>query len=130
MCQHYILVSQKQSQNHKFRFHDQTCKKKTNDFLFYSTLASISKKRVGTPAIYETFQGLSTGVLLLKLKSMRVSGASKKSIIQRRCLQKINKMPTIRYQGEYNAELSSTRMEALAGKYLPKNDWVLAEQDW
>ena len=36
------------------------------------------KKRVGTSSIYETFQGLSTGVLLLKLKSMRGSGASKK----------------------------------------------------
>ena len=88
------------------------------------------KKRVGTPTIYEKFQGLSTGVLLLKLKSMRESGASKKSIIQKRSLQNMNTMPTIQYQGEYNAELSSTRMEALAGKYLPKNDWGLAEQDW
>jgi len=32
-------------------------------------------------------RGLSTGVLLLKLKSMRESGASKKSIIQRRWIQ-------------------------------------------
>ena len=29
------------------------------------------------PAIYEKFQGLSTGVLLLKLESMRESGTSK-----------------------------------------------------
>ena len=33
-------------------------------------------------------------------------------------------------QGEYNAELTSARMAALAKKYLPNNDWVLAEQDW
>ena len=50
----------------------------TNNILFCSTIASTSKKRVGTPTIYEKFQGLSTGVLLLKLKSMRGSGASKK----------------------------------------------------
>ena len=61
---------------------------------------------------------------------MRESGASKKIIFQKRSLQNMNTMPAIQYQGEYNAELSSTRMEALARKYLPKNDWVLAEQDW
>jgi len=58
-----------------------------------------------TGATDQQRRGLSTGVLLLKLKRMRESG-------------------------EYNAELSSARMEVLAGKYLPKNDWVLAEQDW
>ena len=40
-CQHYTLVTQKQSQKHKFRFHYKTCKKETKNILFCSTLASI-----------------------------------------------------------------------------------------
>ena len=33
-------------------------------------------------------------------------------------------------EGEYNAQLTSEHMQALAGKYLPNNDFFLAEQDW
>ena len=33
-------------------------------------------------------------------------------------------------KGEYNAQLTSSKMEELARKYLPYYDWVLAEQDW
>jgi len=50
-------------------------------------------------------RGLNTGILILKLKTMRESG-------------------------EYNAQLTSEHMQALAGKYLPNNDFFLAEQDW
>lgn len=50
-------------------------------------------------------RGLSTGVLLLKIRQMQDSG-------------------------EYNAQLTSSKMEELARKYLPYYDWVLAEQDW
>jgi len=50
-------------------------------------------------------QGVNSGLALYNLKKMRESS-------------------------DYNSELESERMEELSRRYLPQNDWVLAEQDW
>jgi len=50
-------------------------------------------------------QGVNSGLVLFKLKSMRKNR-------------------------EYNEELTSERMESLSQRFLPNHDWYLGDQEW